>query len=113
MSTFARDRRSPAGASNGGLLTEFVGRPQRRAFDLIENLEVLRRAPAKPSEAPPSFVELHAADTLMAIARAMAPTLSEIRDIAARHRIAGDDSELLRNVTLAALVADRFPTQHP
>jgi len=113
MSTFARDRRSPAGVSTGGSLTEFVGRPQRRAFDLIENLEVLRRAPAKPAEAPLSSVELHAADTLMAIARAMAPTLDEVRDLAARHAIAGADYELLRNGTLAALVAERFPTQQP
>jgi hypothetical protein len=113
MSTFARDRRSPAGVSNGGSLTEFVGRPQRRAFDLVENLEVLRRAPATPAEAPLSSVELHAADTLMAIVRAMAPTLGEIRDLAARHGIAGTDSELLRNMALAVLVAERFPYQQP
>jgi hypothetical protein len=112
MSTFARDRRSPAGVSTGGSLSEFVGRPQRRAFDLIENL-VLRRAPAKPAEAPLSSVELHAADTLMAIARAMAPTLGEVRDLAARHAIVGADHELLRNPALAVLVAERFPAQHP
>lgn len=113
MSTFARDRRSPAVISNGRSLTELVGRPQRRAFDLIENIDVLRRAPAKPVEAPLSSVELHAADTLMAIARAMAPTLDEIREIAARHGLAGTDAELLSNGTLAALVAERFPAQQP
>jgi peptidyl-prolyl cis-trans isomerase C len=110
MSTFARDRRSP----DRGSLAEFaVGRPQRRAIDLIENLEVLRRAPAKPSDLAPSALELHAAETLMAIARAMAPTLGEIREIAARHGIAGTDSELLRNVAVAGLVAERFPYQPP
>ena len=106
MSTFARDRRSPVRES----LAEFaVGRPQRRAFDLIENLEVLRRATPKPSDLPLTPVELHAAETLMAIARAMAPTLGEIRDIAARHGIAGTDADLLRNMAMANLVADRFP----
>jgi peptidyl-prolyl cis-trans isomerase C len=110
MSTFARDRRSPVRES----LAEFaVGRPQRRAFDLIENLEVLRRATPKPSDLPLTPVELHAAETLMAIARAMAPTLGEIRDIAARHGIAGTDADLLRNMAVANLVADRFPHRQP
>ncbi len=110
MSTFARDRRSPLRES----LAEFaVGRPQRRAFDLIENLEVLRRATPKPSDLPLTPVELHAAETLMAIARAMAPTLDEIRDIAARHGIAGTDTDLLRNMAVANLVADRFPHRQP
>ncbi len=110
MSTFARDRRSPLRES----LAEFaVGRPQRRAFDLIENLEVLRRATPKPSDLPLTPVELHAAETLMAIARAMAPTLDEIRDIAARHGIAGTDPDLLRNMAVANLVADRFPYRQP
>jgi peptidyl-prolyl cis-trans isomerase C len=110
MSTFARDRRSP----DRGSLAEFaVDRPQRRAFDLIENLEVLRRRPAKPSDVPLTSLELHAAETLMAIARAMAPTLDEVREIAARHGIAAGDPELLRNVTVANLVAERFPYQQP
>src|SRR3954465_14119378 len=106
MSSFARDRRSPV----RGRVADFaVGRPQRRAFDLIENLEVLRRARAKPSDLPLTAVELHAAETFMAIARAMAPTLDEIRTIAARHGIAGRDGELLRSPAVANLVADRFP----
>jgi peptidyl-prolyl cis-trans isomerase C len=110
MSTFARDRRSP----DRGWLAEFaVGRPQRRALDLVENIEVLRRAPAKPSDLPLTSLELHAAETLIAIARAMAPTLGEIREIAARHGIAATDSELLRNVAVASLVADRFPYRPP
>lgn len=115
MSTFARDRRSPAGhADERGSLTEFaVGRPQRRAFDLIENLELLRRAPAKPSDRPLSTIELNAAETLMRIARAMAPSLTEIRAIAARHGLSGSDAELLRSPTLATLVAERFPFQSP
>jgi hypothetical protein len=110
MSTFARDRRSP----DRGSLAEFaVGRPQRRAFDLIENLEILRRAPAKPADLPLTSVELNAAETLTAIARAMAPTLDEILDIAERHMISGTAAELLRNPTVAMLVAERFPYQHP
>jgi hypothetical protein len=110
MSTFARDRRSP----DRGSLAEFaVGRPQRRAFDLIENLEILRRAPAKPSDLPLTSVELNAAETLMAIARAMAPTLDEVRAIAARHGIAGADAELLRNAAVADLLAERFPYRRP
>jgi len=120
MSTFARDRRSP----ERGSLTEFVrgefargefagGRPQRRAFDLIENLELLRRAPLKRADAPLTALELNAADTLMRIARAMAPSLAEIRAIAARHGIVESDSELLRDPALAELVAERFPYQQP
>lgn len=114
MSTFARDRRSP----ERGSLTEFAGgfsggRPQRRAFDLIENLELLRRAPLKRADAPLTAVELNAAETLMRIARAMAPSLDEIRAIAARHGIVGSDSELLRDAALAELVAERFPYQPP
>jgi len=110
MSTFARDRRS----SDRGSLAEFaVGRPQRRAFDLIENLEVLRRAPPKSAGVQLSPVELNAAETLMRIARAMAPTLDEIRMIAQRYEIAGSDAELLRDPELAELVAERFPYQQP
>jgi peptidyl-prolyl cis-trans isomerase C len=109
MSTFARDRRS----SDRGSLAEFVGRPQRRAYDLIENLEVLRRAPTRPSDRPLTPVELSAAETLMVIARAMAPALDEVREIAARHGIGGTDVELLRNVAVANLVAERFPAQQP
>jgi len=110
MSTFARDRRSPV---LGSLAELAVGRPQRRAFDLIENLAFLRSATTKPSDLPLTAAELHAAETLMSIARRMAPTLDEIRAIAARHGIAGTDSELLRNVALANLVADRFPHRQP
>jgi hypothetical protein len=110
MSTFARDRRSP----ERGSLTEFaVGRPQRRAFDLIENLELRRRTPARPSSLPLSAVELTAADTLMRIARAMAPSLDEIRALARRYAIAGSDAELLRHPEIAELVAERFPYQPP
>ncbi len=110
MSTFARDRRSP----ERGSLTEFaVGRPQRRAFDLIENLELLRRAPIRPSSLPLSAVERTAAETLMRIARAMAPSLDEIRAIAGRYAIAGSDAELLRHPEVAELVAERFPYQQP
>ena len=110
MSTFARDRRSP----DRGSLTEFaVGHPQRRAFDLIENLELLRRAPAQPSSLPLSAVERSAAETLMRIAQAMAPTLNEIRAIAVRHTIVGTDADLLRNPAVAELVAERFPYQQP
>jgi len=110
MSTFARDRRSP----DRGSLAEFaVGRPQRRAFDLIENLEVLRRAPSKPSGFPLSAVELNAAETLMRIARAMAPSLDEIRMIAQRYEIAGSDADLLRDPEIAELIAERFPYQQP
>jgi len=109
MSTFARDRRSP-----GRSLAEFaVGRPQRRAFDLIENLETLRRAPLKRADIPPTTAELNAADTLMRIAHAMAPSLDEVRAIAARHGVAGADAELLRNPAVAGLVADRFPYRQP
>jgi hypothetical protein len=110
MSTFARDRRSPI----RGSLAEFaVGHPQRRAFDLIENIEVLRSATTKPSDFPLSPIELTAAETLMTIARAMAPTLGEIRDIAACHGITGSDAELLSNVAVANLVANRFPDRQP
>jgi hypothetical protein len=110
MSTFARDRRSPDGVS----VTAFaVGRPQRRAFDLIENLELQRRAPLKRADAPLSAVELNAAETLMRIARAMAPSLDEIRLIAARHDIGGTDADLLRNPEIAERVAQRLPYQHP
>jgi peptidyl-prolyl cis-trans isomerase C len=90
-----------------------VGRPQRRAFDLIENLELRRRAPARPSGVPLTAVELNAAETLMRIARAMAPSLDEIRIIAQRYEIAGTDAELLRDPELAELVAERFPYQQP
>jgi|AraplaMF_Col_mMF_1032025.scaffolds.fasta_scaffold00014_113 hypothetical protein len=115
MSTFPRDRRSPAGtAAVRGSLTDFaVGRPQRRAFDLIENLEVLRRAPAQPSNLPLTAVEINAAETLMRIARTMAPSLDEIRLIAQRYEIAGSDAELLRNPEVAELVAERFPYKQP
>jgi hypothetical protein len=110
MSTFARDRRSPA----RGSLTEFaVGRPQRRAFDLIENIELLRRAPMKRSGLPLSGVELTAAETLMRLARAMAPSLDEVRAIARRYAIAGSDAEVLRHPEVAELVAERFPYQQP
>ena len=110
MSNFARDRRSPAGESIAGSPTLPAARPRRRAFDLIENLEVLRR---QPSNAPLSTVELHAAETLLAIARTLAPTLDEIRDIAARHAVPGTDAELLRHPTIASLIAERLPYQHP
>jgi peptidyl-prolyl cis-trans isomerase C len=115
MSTFARDRRSPAGLSAArGSLAEFaVGHPQRRAFDLIENIEVLRRAPTKPSNQPLTPVELNAAEALMRIARSMAPSLDEIRLIARRYAIAGSDAELLRNPEMAELVAERFPYKQP
>jgi peptidyl-prolyl cis-trans isomerase C len=115
MSTFARDRRSPAGpAAVRASLAEFdAGRPRRRAFDLIENLEILRGAPAQPSNVPPSVVERRAAETLMRIAYAMAPSLDEIRAIARRYEIVGSDAELLRNPEVAELVADRFPYQQP
>jgi hypothetical protein len=97
MSTFARDRRSP----DRGSLAEFaVGRPKRRAFDLIENLQVVRRAAPRPSGLPLSAVERDAAESLMRIARAMAPTLDEIRMIARRYE-------------MAELIAARFPYQQP
>jgi hypothetical protein len=110
MNTFARDRRSSDRESLAALA---AGRPQRRAFDLIENLEVLRRAPGRPSDLPLASSELNAAETLMAIARAMAPTLEEIREIAARHGIHGTDRELLRSGAVAELVAERFPYRAP
>jgi peptidyl-prolyl cis-trans isomerase C len=110
MSTFARDRRSP----DRGSLAEFaVGRPKRRAFDLIENLQVVRRAAPRPSGLPLSAVERDAAESLMRIARAMAPTLDEIRMIARRYEIAGSDAELLRDPEMAELIAARFPYQQP
>lgn len=124
MSNFARDRRSPARVSpdggsaggisaDGGSVTKLVGQPQRRAFDLIENLDVLRRAPLESVENPWSSVELSAAEMLMHIAQAMAPSLDEVRDIAARHGIAGTNIEILRNPAVAALVAARLPYQQP
>jgi hypothetical protein len=123
MSNFARDRRSPESDSTAGTsVTAFVappnsgrlgsGRPQRRALDLIENLALLHR-PLAQTEALLSAVELRAAEMLMTIARAMAPTPGEIRDIAARHGIAGSLPELLRNPAVAVLVAARFPSQAP
>jgi hypothetical protein len=123
MSNFARDRRSPERDSSAGAsVTAFVvqphsgrsqsGRPQRRAFDLIENLALLR-PPLVQAEALLSAVELRAAEMLMTIARAMAPTPGEIRDIAERHGISGTLQELLRNPAVAGLVAARFPSQAP
>jgi len=112
MSNFARDRRAPVGESAGGSLAKPLGRPQRRAFDLIENLAILRR-PGRVSDAPLSAVELNAAETLMSIAQAMAPTLEEVRGIAARHGIAGTDEELLRHPMVALAVAERFPYRQP
>ena len=118
MSNFARDRRSPTGESvrgetTGGSVTKLVGRPQRRAFDLIENLEVIRRRPSEQSERPLSSVELRAAELLMAVARAMAPTCDEVHDIARRHGIQGSLAEVLRNPEVAVLVAERFPYRQP
>jgi len=113
MSNFARDRRSPDRvASERGSVTKLVGQPQRRAFDLIENLDLLRR-PRAVTERPLSSVELSAAETLMQIARAMAPSLDEVIDIAGRHGITGPIVEILHNPAVAALVAARFPTQQP
>lgn len=109
MSTFARDRRSP----ERGSVAEFVGRPQRRAFDLIENLELLRRRPAVQTERPLSIIELRAAETLMAVARAMAPSLDEVLGIAARNGITGAVPDLLKDPALVALIAQRFPYRQP
>jgi hypothetical protein len=109
MSTFARDRRSP----DRGSQPELLGRPQRRAFDLIENLQVLRPRPIEQADRPLSSVERRAAETLIAIARAMAPTVDEIRDIALRHGITGTLPALLRDPAVAALVAARFPYRQP
>ena len=94
-------------------MTKLVGQPQRRAFDLIENLDVIRRRPIEPSERPLSSVELRAAELLMSVARAMAPTRDEVRDIARRHGIQGSLAELLRNPEVAVLVAERFPYRQP
>jgi hypothetical protein len=43
----------------------------------------------------------------------MAPSLDEIRAIAARRGIVGTDADLLRNARVADLVADRFPYRQP
>lgn len=123
MSNFARDRRSPRATPDkatpiGGSVTALVeasesGRPRRRAFDLIENLELLRRQPAPTTERLHSAVELRAAEMLMSIAHALAPTAEEVRDIAARHGISGALPDLLRNPAVAIFVAERFPCQQP
>src|SRR4051812_36602433 len=106
MSNFARDRRSSDQVSaDEGSVTKLASRPQRRAFDLIENLELLRRPPRDPVERPLSAVELSAAETLMHITQAMAPSLDEVRDIACRHGITRPIGEVLRNPAVAALVA--------
>lgn len=60
-----------------------------------------------------SPVELSAAETLMHIAQAMAPSIDEVCGIAHRHGIAGAIGEVLRNPAVAALVAARFPYQPP
>jgi hypothetical protein len=114
MNNFARDRRSPDRAvPAGGSVTKLAGRPQRRAFDLIENLEILRRQPAEPAERPLSSIELHVAEMLIAIAHAMAPGLDEVQNIARRNGITGNRVELLSNAEVAALVAERFPYRQP
>jgi len=119
MSNFARDRRSADGPvsgvalSGGGSVTKLVGRPQRRAFDLIENLGVLRRRSSEPVDRPLSSVELLAAEMLMRVAEAMAPSLDEVQAIAARHGITGTPGEMLSNPEIVALVAERFPYRQP
>ena len=90
-----------------------MGHPRRRAFDLIENLEVLRRQPVEQADTPLSSVEQRTAETLIAIAQAMVPTVDEIREIARRHGITGTVPALLRNPAVTTLVAARFPYQQP
>src|SRR5581483_4066953 len=102
MAEFAHDRRSPY----GGSVREFVARPARRAVDLV----ALR---SDPTPVPLGDYEALLAETLLAIGRAMVPSLDEIRAVARRHGIGGGSAEQLHDPRLPALLADRFAVPAP
>jgi hypothetical protein len=86
---------------------EFVARPARRARDLV----ALRAVPS-PSE-PLGDYEALLAETLLAIGRAMVPSLDEVRAVANLHGIAGTPAEQLRDPRLPSLLIDRFAVPAP
>ena len=87
-------------------MREFVARPARRALDLV----ALR---SDPQPAPLGDYEALLAETLLAIGRAMVPSLEEIRVVAARHGIHGHPAEQLRDPRLPPLLVDRFAVPAP
>jgi len=102
MAEFAHDRRSPY----GGSVREFVARPARRALDLV----ALR---SDPGPAPLGDYEALLAETLLAIGRAMVPSLEEVRAVAKRNGIDGTPAEQLRDPRLPSLLVDRFAVAAP
>jgi len=97
----------------GASVTTLAIPPRRRAFDLVESVVTQREAPVAGAERPFTAYEAAAAEALAALARAMAPTLDEVREIAARHGLSGSTADLLREPRLAVLLADRFPFTPP
>jgi hypothetical protein len=102
MAEFAHDRRSPY----GGSVRAFVARPARRALDLV----ALR---ADPVPVPLGDYEALLAEVLLAIGRAMVPSLEEIRAVAKRHGIGGTPVEQLTDPRLPPLLVDRFAVPAP
>jgi hypothetical protein len=97
-------------------VTPFV--PRRRAFDLVEHLapRLAQEQTGCGHQVPPlSEYEMQAAETLMAIAQAMAPGVAEMRVIARQHGIAGADAGLdfLADPRLPDLILERFPCDVP
>lgn len=97
----------------GASVTTLAIRPRRRAFDLVESAATQREATAAGTDRPFTAYEAAAAEALAALARAMAPSLDEVREIAGRHGLSGSTANLLREPKLAALLADRFPFTPP
>jgi peptidyl-prolyl cis-trans isomerase C len=113
MGSFAHDRRSPQAAS----VADFPVRPTRRAFDLVA-LRSRRDGAAYPTsevedQQALTAYEASALDTLAAIGRAAAPSVEEIRRIAARNSIIGPAADLLSNPRVIALLAERFAVRAP
>jgi len=87
-------------------VTEFVARPARRALDLV----ALR---SDPAPAPLGDYEALLAETLLAIGRAMVPSLEEVCAVAKRNGIGGAPAEQLRDPRLPSLLVDRFAVPAP
>ena len=92
-------------------------RPRRRAFDLVAlrtHRDGSDRAASDDQDQQAlTAYEASALETLMAIGRAAAPSVDEIRRIAARNSIIGGATDLLRDPRVIALIAERFPVRAP
>ena len=113
MANFARERRSPGCAAPAASVTSLTPRPQRRAFDLIKTIAPAPKPRLVADERPLSAYEARAAETLMAIARAMVPTRDEVMALAALAGIDAMRYAAEAEPKLVAMVAARLPVRAP